>query len=89
MMKIRELVAYWVLMHEHPFIVVKEESLNYMLKYEIPEWTRVSYNTCKGDCFKVYDNEKKKLKTLFRNVSKTSLTTDYGIPAIRRLSTWF
>ncbi|XP_031274167.1 uncharacterized protein LOC116132638 [Pistacia vera] len=49
MMVMRELVAQWVLMHEHPFTVVEEEGLNNMLKYEIPEWSRVSRNTCKNE----------------------------------------
>ncbi|XP_031262368.1 zinc finger BED domain-containing protein RICESLEEPER 2-like [Pistacia vera] len=76
MSKMRELIAHWVLMHEHPFTVVEEEGLNNMIKYEIPGWTPVSRYTCKKDCMKVYESEKTKLKTLLKTVTKTSLTTD-------------
>ncbi|XP_031278892.1 zinc finger BED domain-containing protein RICESLEEPER 2-like [Pistacia vera] len=45
MTMMRELIAQWVLMHKHPFIIVEEEGLNNMLKYGIPGWSRVSRNT--------------------------------------------
>ncbi|XP_031273843.1 uncharacterized protein LOC116132334 [Pistacia vera] len=76
MMKMRELIAHWVLMHEHPFMVVEEEGLSNMMKYEILEWTPVSRHTCKKDCMKVYESEKVKLKTLLKSVTKISLTTN-------------
>ncbi|XP_031262366.1 zinc finger BED domain-containing protein RICESLEEPER 2-like [Pistacia vera] len=47
-----------------------------MMKYKIPGWTLVSRHTCKKDCMKVYESEKAKLKTLFKSVTKISLTTD-------------
>ncbi|XP_031271639.1 zinc finger BED domain-containing protein RICESLEEPER 2-like [Pistacia vera] len=72
----RELIAQWVLMHEHPFTIVEEEGLNNMLKYGIPGWSRVSRNTCKNDCVKVYEIEKQKLNTLLKGVRRISLTTD-------------
>ncbi|XP_031264306.1 zinc finger BED domain-containing protein RICESLEEPER 2-like [Pistacia vera] len=72
MLKMRELIAHWVLMHEHPFTIVEEEGLNNMMKFWIPEWTSVSRHTCKKDCMKVYESEKAKLK----NVTKVSLTID-------------
>ncbi|XP_031264008.1 zinc finger BED domain-containing protein RICESLEEPER 2-like [Pistacia vera] len=75
MLKIRELIAHWLMMHEHPFSVVNEKGLNNMLKYGIPEWSLISHNTCKNDCFKVFDNEKQKLKTILKGVRKISLTT--------------
>ncbi|XP_031256900.1 zinc finger BED domain-containing protein RICESLEEPER 2-like [Pistacia vera] len=75
-MVMRELIAQWVLMHEHPFTIVEEERLNNMLKYGIPGWSRVSRNTCKNDYAKVYEMEKQKLKTLLKGVRRISLTID-------------
>ncbi|XP_031275889.1 zinc finger BED domain-containing protein RICESLEEPER 2-like [Pistacia vera] len=46
MLKMREFIAHWVLMHEHPFSIMEEEGLNNMMKYGIPEWTPISSNTC-------------------------------------------
>ncbi|XP_031265972.1 zinc finger BED domain-containing protein RICESLEEPER 2-like [Pistacia vera] len=75
MLKMRELIAHWVLMHEHPFSIVEEEGLNTMMKYRIPEWTPISCNTCKNDCMRVFENERQKLLTLLKGVRKISLTT--------------
>ncbi|XP_031272230.1 zinc finger BED domain-containing protein RICESLEEPER 2-like [Pistacia vera] len=76
MMKMRELITHWVLMHEHPFSVMEEDGLNNMMKYRILEWSLVSCHTCKNVCIKVYESEKVKLKTLLKNVTNISLTTD-------------
>ncbi|KAL2929777.1 Zinc finger BED domain-containing protein DAYSLEEPER [Bienertia sinuspersici] len=43
MMIMREGVAHWVTMHEHPFNIVEEEGFNMMLKRGIPHWTSVSH----------------------------------------------
>ncbi|XP_031272706.1 zinc finger BED domain-containing protein RICESLEEPER 2-like [Pistacia vera] len=76
MLKMRELIAHWVLMHERPFTVVEEEGLNNMMKYGIPGWTPVSRHTCKKDYINVYESENAKLKTLLKTMTKISLTTD-------------
>ncbi|XP_031267001.1 zinc finger BED domain-containing protein RICESLEEPER 2-like [Pistacia vera] len=76
MLKMREFIAHWVLMHEHPFSIVEEEGLNNMMKYGIPEWTLISLNTCKNDCMKVFESERQKLLTLLKGIRKISLTTD-------------
>jgi hypothetical protein len=76
MLKMREGIAHWITMHEHPFSVVEEEGFNLMMKRGIPEWNRVSRVTIRADSFKVYEFEKKKLKDLFKKVERISLTTD-------------
>ncbi|KAH6805932.1 hypothetical protein C2S51_030763 [Perilla frutescens var. frutescens] len=42
MAKMRESVAHWILMHEHPFTIVEEEGFNMMQKRGIFEWQKVS-----------------------------------------------
>lgn len=41
-----------------------------------PEYKPYSRITAQDDCMKEYEKEKKKLKSLLKNVSKISLTTD-------------
>ncbi|KAL4566642.1 hypothetical protein LXL04_030762 [Taraxacum kok-saghyz] len=76
MMKMRESVAHWILMHEHPFTIVEEEGFNMMQRRGMLEWESVSRISIKKDCVAVYDIEKKKLKDLLRSISKISVTTD-------------
>lgn len=76
MLKMREGIANWIVMHEKPFSVVEEEGFNMMLKRGIPQWTSVSRNTIRADAFKIYDAEKMKLKAILRDVDRISLTTD-------------
>ena len=76
MMKMRESMAHWILMHEHPFTVVEEEGFNMMQKRGMLEWEKISRNTIKKDCVQVYEAEKKKLKDSLKNVTKISVTTD-------------
>lgn len=76
MLRMREVAAHWILMHEHPFSILEEEGYNLMMKRARPEWTKISRITGKVDCFKVYDQERKKLKTLLGKVGRMCLTTD-------------
>ncbi|XP_031260897.1 zinc finger BED domain-containing protein RICESLEEPER 2-like [Pistacia vera] len=76
MARMRELVAQWVLMHEHPFRVVEQEGFNNLLKYVTPGWEKISRFTSKNDCMKVYEMEKKRLKAVLKNIDRISLTTD-------------
>ena len=76
MLKMREEIAHWLTMHEHPFTMVEEEGFNLMMKQEMPQWTSVFRYTIRIDSFKVYDFEKKKLKALLKMVDQISLTTD-------------
>ena len=63
-------------MNAHPFTMVEEEGFNLMMKRGIPQRTSVSYHTIRTYSFKVYDFEKKKLKTLLKMVDRISLTID-------------
>ncbi|XP_020553716.1 zinc finger BED domain-containing protein RICESLEEPER 4-like [Sesamum indicum] len=78
MEKMKESVAHWIMMHEHPFSIVEEEGFNLMQRKGMPEWRGITINTAKAYCISVYEAEKKKLKSLLKNVNKISLTTDCG-----------
>ncbi|KAG9442259.1 hypothetical protein H6P81_018113 [Aristolochia fimbriata] len=72
----RRAIAHWILMHEHPFMVVEEEGFNFFLKIANMNYAKISRKTIKRECMEVYEFEKKKLKTLLKDISKISLTTD-------------
>ncbi|XP_020549781.1 zinc finger BED domain-containing protein RICESLEEPER 2-like [Sesamum indicum] len=76
MEKMKESVAHWIMMHEHPFSIVEEEGFNLMQRREMPEWRGITRNTSKTYCINVYEAEKKQLKSFLKNVNKISLTTD-------------
>ena len=50
MLKMREAIAHWILMHEHPFTIVEEEGFNIMQRRGMPEWEKISRITIKKDC---------------------------------------
>ncbi|OMP03692.1 putative Zinc finger, BED-type [Corchorus olitorius] len=74
--RMRESVAQWIMMHEHPFSIVEEEGFNMMQRRGMPEWEKVSRVTIKNDCMQIYETEKKRLVQLLKTVNKVSLTTD-------------
>ncbi|KAK4431766.1 hypothetical protein Salat_0938700 [Sesamum alatum] len=76
MEKMKESVAHWIMMHEHPFSIVEEEGFNLMQRRGMSEWRGLTRNTTKAYCINVYESEKKKLKSLLNNVNKINLTTD-------------
>ncbi|XP_011080812.1 zinc finger BED domain-containing protein RICESLEEPER 2-like [Sesamum indicum] len=76
MEKMKESVAHWILMHEHPFSIVEEEGFNLMQRRGMPKWREITRNTAKTYCINVYEAEKKKMKSLLKNVNKISLTTN-------------
>ncbi|GJY88514.1 zinc finger BED domain-containing protein RICESLEEPER 2-like protein [Tanacetum coccineum] len=69
----RELIAHWVLMHEHPFSIVDEEGLNLVFKSMQFRFERINRHALKDDCMTVYEIEKKKLKILLEGISKISI----------------
>ncbi|XP_039026377.1 uncharacterized protein LOC120159964 [Hibiscus syriacus] len=75
-LKFREGISHWIVMHENTFPVVEEEGFNLMLKRGIPQWKNVSRHTIRSDAFKTYEIEKRKLKELLKNIDRISLTTD-------------
>ncbi|KAK8998876.1 hypothetical protein V6N11_070057 [Hibiscus sabdariffa] len=76
LLKMREGIAHWIVMHEHAFSIVEEEGFNMMLKMGMPQWKSVSRHTIRNDSFKVYEIEKNKLKEKLKNVDRISLTTE-------------
>ncbi|KAG6520199.1 hypothetical protein ZIOFF_017237 [Zingiber officinale] len=76
MEQMREAAAHWIMMHEHPFTILDEEGFNLMMRRGMPEWQKISRTTCRTDCMKIYEIEKKKLKKSLECVDKISLTTD-------------
>ncbi|GAB4827468.1 hypothetical protein Ancab_040027 [Ancistrocladus abbreviatus] len=76
MMRMRESVAHWILMHEHSVSIVEEEGFNLMMKCGMPQWQKISHQTIREDCYKVYELQRKKLKSLLMKISNISLTTD-------------
>ncbi|KAL0325096.1 UNVERIFIED_CONTAM: hypothetical protein Sradi_5078900 [Sesamum radiatum] len=67
MEKMKELVAHWIMMHEHPFSIVEEDRFNLMQRRGMPEWRGMTRNTAKTYYINVYESEKKKLKSLLKN----------------------
>ncbi|KAG6477569.1 hypothetical protein ZIOFF_066836 [Zingiber officinale] len=76
MEQMREAAAHWIMMHEHPFTILDEEGFNLMMRRGMPEWQKISRTTCRVDCMKIYEIEKKRLKKSLECVDKISLTTD-------------
>ncbi|XP_038701864.1 zinc finger BED domain-containing protein RICESLEEPER 4-like [Tripterygium wilfordii] len=74
--KMRESIAHFILMHEHPFTIVGQEGFNLMMKTSTPHFQGISRATAKNDCMAVYEMMKIKLKATLKNVNKISLTTD-------------
>ncbi|XP_012851801.1 PREDICTED: zinc finger BED domain-containing protein RICESLEEPER 2-like [Erythranthe guttata] len=77
MEKMKEAVAHWIVMHEHPFSIVEDEGFNLMQRLGMPEWRSFTRITAKIIYVKVYDVEKQQLKVVLKNVNKISLTTDW------------
>ncbi|GAB4824752.1 hypothetical protein Ancab_040319 [Ancistrocladus abbreviatus] len=76
MNRIRESATHWILMHEHPCSIVEKEGFNLMMKCGMPQWQKISHQTIRDDCYKVYELQKKKFKSLLMKTSNISLTTD-------------
>ena len=74
--KMREAIAKWEMINEHPFTIVEEDGFHLMMKVSNPYYQAISRHTVKKDCMLIYENEKKKLKNLLRTINKISLTTN-------------
>ncbi|KAK8952112.1 hypothetical protein KSP39_PZI003937 [Platanthera zijinensis] len=55
----KELIANWIMMHEHPFSIVEEVGFNLMQRRGISEWKSISRTTTTNYCVNVYEMEKK------------------------------
>ncbi|KAK9284185.1 hypothetical protein L1049_023353 [Liquidambar formosana] len=65
-----------VLIHEYPFMHMEHEMFNIFMKTVSPHWQKISRTTSKMDCVAVYENEKRRLMALLKNVNRISITTD-------------
>ncbi|KAL0284301.1 UNVERIFIED_CONTAM: Zinc finger BED domain-containing protein RICESLEEPER 3 [Sesamum angustifolium] len=72
MEKMKESVAHWIMMHEHPFSIVEEDGFNLMQRRGMPEWRGMTRNIAKTYCINVYESEKKKLKSLLKTSTKSA-----------------
>ncbi|KAK4412504.1 hypothetical protein Salat_2897500 [Sesamum alatum] len=69
MEQMKESLAHWIMMPEHPFSIVEEDGLNLFCRRGMPEWRVMTRNTAKAHCINVYESENKKLKGLLKNVN--------------------
>nr|GEU99877.1 putative zinc finger, BED-type [Tanacetum cinerariifolium] len=67
MMKMRESMAHWILVHENPFTIIEEEGFNMMQQCGMLQWEGTSRAYIKNDCVNVYEIEKKKLKNYLKD----------------------
>ncbi|XP_077246794.1 zinc finger BED domain-containing protein RICESLEEPER 2-like [Tasmannia lanceolata] len=74
-MKIREIIAKMIIMHEYPFKMVEHTWFNILCKSLNLSYEKMSMNTIKVECMKVYEIEKK-LKKNFKDAGRISLTSD-------------
>ena len=65
-----------IIAHELPFIFVKYQWFNVLMKYINPLYQRVSRSTIKSECIKVFDLEKEKIKKIFKSIDRISITSD-------------
>ncbi|KAK7310074.1 hypothetical protein RJT34_07302 [Clitoria ternatea] len=70
-------VAIFVILDEHPFIVVEGLGFKHLCKQLQPQFDPPSRHTVAKDCFQVYLDEKIRLKALFKSdCHRVALTTD-------------
>ncbi|KAK7280163.1 hypothetical protein RJT34_25225 [Clitoria ternatea] len=69
--------AIFVILDEHPFIVVEGLGFKHLCKQLQPQFDPPSRHTIARDCFQVYLDEKIRLKALFKSdCHRVALTTD-------------
>lgn len=73
----RRALAMFVIVDEQPFSVVEGEGFKFLCKQLQPQFTVPSRYTVARDCFKMYVEEKNRLKSFFRSeCNRVALTTD-------------
>jgi hypothetical protein len=73
-MRVRELAAHMVLLHEYPFNMMEHKLFNKFMRACTLHWKKISHATVKSDCNATYNIEKKKLKTLLSGVNRVNIT---------------
>lgn len=73
----RKAIARFVILSKLPFSVVESDSFNRLCKHLQPLWIIPSKRTVARDCFKIYRDEKLKLKAYFKSdCSRLALTPE-------------
>lgn len=73
----RAALAYMILVDELPFKFVENEGFRHFVSIACPRFNVPSRHTITRDCFKIYMEEKKKLKSIFNSSSqRICITTD-------------
>ncbi|KAA8544308.1 hypothetical protein F0562_022320 [Nyssa sinensis] len=84
--KVRELASHMTLYHEYPFMQMEDVIFNEFMRANTPYWQKITRTTIKIDCISTYEIEKKKLKTLFKNINKVNDRRENRV--IKRLVIW-
>ncbi|KAJ3685698.1 hypothetical protein LUZ61_014862 [Rhynchospora tenuis] len=74
--KIREIMAKMILAHQLPLTFVELTWFNALMKYNNSSFQEVNQITIKDECIKVFELEKEKMKKMFKDISRISLTSD-------------
>ncbi|KAJ3689916.1 hypothetical protein LUZ61_019080 [Rhynchospora tenuis] len=74
--KDREMLAYIIVGHELPFMFSEYSLFRRYMLYNNPLWQKVSRTTITKECMRVVESERGKLKKVFKDVEKVSLTSD-------------
>jgi hypothetical protein len=74
--KIREIICKLIIVHDMPFRLVEYKWFNILMKALNRGYKKMSRNTIRNECMKLYESEKDILKKYFKNVKKISLTCD-------------
>ncbi|KAJ4786180.1 Zinc finger BED domain-containing protein RICESLEEPER 2 [Rhynchospora pubera] len=74
--KDREMLANVIVGHELPFMFSEYSLFRKYMLYNNPLWQKVSRTTITRECMKVVESERDKLKKIFKDVDKVSLTSD-------------
>jgi hypothetical protein len=75
-MKDRELLVKMIVGHELSFLFLEYSIFHSYIKYNNIFSQKVSRTTITRECMKVVESEKDKLKKVFKNVDRRSLTFD-------------
>ncbi|KAJ4783290.1 Zinc finger BED domain-containing protein RICESLEEPER 2 [Rhynchospora pubera] len=73
----REILAKMILAHGLPFSIVEFEWFNQLSSHLNPFHQKVSENTIKQYCVKVFESERDKIKKVLQDVHRISLACDY------------
>uniref|UniRef100_A0ACD5UTW0 Uncharacterized protein n=1 Tax=Avena sativa TaxID=4498 RepID=A0ACD5UTW0_AVESA len=74
--RIREIICKLIIVHDMPFRIVEYKWFNILMKALNRGYKKMSRNTIRNECMKLYESEKDILKKYFKNVRKISLTCD-------------